>query len=409
MSESTAVAAPKKQSTEIGQLQMAGALEIQRRKSINEIYGQIESCEWGSGNSAVSGGALSKVARTSLAHFCRTLGAHPQMHVDLLGGKPYLKADYFYDTVQGNPHFVDFQQVDIASDDERRQHYGVPEFATHAYETVIRKLVPFAPIEKIRSGEITNWQSYVVEVREANSAGGMGRKMADAKKFDPIGDAYPGLTARSRSFRRCASRAFSTWKAQYEELVEKQERIIEAEFEIIQHDNAEQHALISGPQAVSTAAGEPEAAPAAGARPLPVEGEDDEGPDHEIVQEAVKEAQAQEDAFDAEDARKRFFATLNEVGIKGAARKKWAADNSFPESTKEWKQVDYDRAQEILVGPVRDEVLALCEAQGVDLAEVSRRVVQKDRPDFMKDWKAVLGSLQATAETDADAEEDDEL
>lgn len=405
--EGTAVALRPEEQNEIDAIRRKGAFEVARREIVSDMYKQISACEWGAGNSLVRGSDLSNGARAVLAHFCATVGAHPQLHVALLGGKPYLMAEYFYDKINNELHFVDYEAINISANDERRAHYGVPEWATHAYEVVIRKLVPFAPIEKIRSGEIRDWQGYVVEVREANWAGG--KPKATSKKGyeydpDPVGNDEPSKTARTRALRRCAVRAFPTWKEKYDEQVQRAERVLEAEFEIVVEENVARRAALpaaSGPQAVSTAAGEPEAASANGAKDLPVEGE--ARPERQAAEAAPKakapsEQEAlQEDDFDRTAARRAFFGSLRDAGIPEDGRKEWQEKHGLSPSTKEWGKADYDRAQEVLVGPTRDKVLA---AAGDTFPALCQRVLGKAEPELLRDWKALEATLTAQA-TDA--------
>lgn len=274
--ETSTVALRPEEEAHLDEIRRRGAYEVARRDVVRQVYKQLEGCEWGSGNSIVRGTDLSPAARASLAHFCVTVGAHPQLHVVLLGGKPWLNTEFWSDRLNTEDHFVDFVQHNISKDPEKREDYGVPEWATHAYETVIRKLVPFAPIEKIRSGEITDWQQYVVEVREANWAGN--RPLAKSKKGyeyepDPVGNAEPAKTARTRSLRRAAVRAFPAWMEQFQQHVKRHEEILEADWEIVREDQKALAASLPAPngaQAARTGSGEPTAANAAGAREIPV-------------------------------------------------------------------------------------------------------------------------------------------
>jgi len=351
---------------EIEGIRKAGAQVAAYKKEVKKIYQVIEGLEWGSGNSAVKGSSLSPQTRYAMAEFCRITRANPQYHVDVLGGKPYLNANYWEDLINSHPLFHHYEQREIskATEDVLRQralrhrelateleaagdaegaakrrakafdleeeaediamaraHWDPRETATAVVETTIYRFINQAPIEAIQRGEIVEFEQYLIAVAECNWAGGMGRTMADAKKYDPIGDANPSTTARTRSLRRAATKSFSAWMQQYDRQIEKAEHAIEAEWEIVQEDKRQERASLpsrSGPQAVSTSNGEPEAANASGARPLPVDGEDT--PEPAPTPEPAEDA-AEDPEWDATDARKRFFATLRAAGIEGDERK----------------------------------------------------------------------------------------
>jgi hypothetical protein len=274
-----------------------------------------------------------------------------------------------------------------------------------------------APIEAIRRGDVpmAEAEKWIIEVKECNWAGNRPpKKKSGGGEYnaDPIGNAEPEKTARTRAVRRCATNAFAAYMDRFDEQIRKAENAIEAEWEIVvNEDNG--RALPAGPQAVSTGNGEPERGNATGARPLPVEGEpvngtDDDGPDHEVVQDE-RAAAAQPatpaaapsppaDTFDRADAIKRLFASLadhDDTLKKDPARKKWAKANNLAPSTKEWSKADFDRAQELLVGPYRDGVLRTCEATGQNLEDLSLAVLGRSAPDYLRHWKLLAQALEA--------------
>jgi len=284
-----------------------------------------------------------------------------------------------------------------------RSHWDPPEFATAVVETTIYRFMNQAPIEAIRSGEIQDFEKYLIAVSECNWAGGMGRKMADAKKYDPIGDANPSKTARTRSLRRAATKTFSAWMQQYDRQIQKAEQAIEAEWEVVQDDRRQERASLpsrTGPQAVSMSNGEPEAANPSGARPLPVDGEDapEPAPNPQPEQEHDDEPE-----WDPTDARRRFFATIRTAGIEGDARKEWARKRGLPESTKDWGQTEYDRAQELLIGPTRQRVKDGAEVLGMDLTDLALDVLGKDRAEYLEDWQKLEAAIRSRADGQADA------
>lgn len=394
-------------------IERAGAREVEERRTLQQIAKQIEGTQWGSGNSVVKGDGYSESTRMALARYCQVAGADPQRHVEILGGKPWLNDRYYVDLCASDPHYIDYEQENISADQKARSKWGVPKWASHVFLTRIRRFIPIAPLEKIRSGEITEFDQYVTTVEEVNYAGDRPVKTARSGKTyqpDPIGNEEPDKTARTRSHRRCAAKAFAAIRRHSDE-IERAERILEAEYEIVQNDRAKGRDSLpspGGPQAVSTAGGEAEAANPRNARPLPVDGEPEPEPvEAEVVEEDEGQgegeeaaAEAAEEAFDVDDYRKRLFATLRDAEIKGTARKDWAEANDLPRSTKEWGKADYEKAFELLVGPVRDEVKSLAESLGEDVESLSLKVLEKGYPEFLKDWKALLGMLRAREPVD---------
>ena len=276
-----------------------------------------------------------------------------------------------------------------------RKQWNARLTATAVVETTIYRFMNAAPIEAIQRGEIEELDRYIVTVTECNWAGGMGDTMKDAKKYDPIGDANPGTTARTRSLRRAAVKGFSAWMQKHEEQIRKAEDMLEAEFEIIQEGRRQIEVRAAGPQAVGTSNGEPDAGDAERAQPLP---SDDDGPDHEIVEtlpyNAPKPEQPEPEDFDRQDAHKKLFATLNDAGIKGDARKTWAALYNLPTSTKDWSAADYGRAIALLVSPVKEEVLALVNERGLNLSDLALEKLKKDAPQYLSDWNTLRDAIR---------------
>lgn len=304
---------------EIEQIKSRGKQLIAAKKEANEVFRVLEGLEWGAGTQLVKGSALSEMTRYALAQFCVVTRANPLVHLDILGGRPYLNAQYWADRINSEPLFIQYYQRDISKRAEAalrergaahrrvaeslpqnsaeaaerirlalefeddadnvalaRAQWGVPEWATCAYETTIEKFIPATPIEKIRSGELLDWERYVIKVTECNWAGNKPeKKKRDGGSYDadPVGNAEPEKTARTRSLRRCAVRSFPAWMAGYEEQIRKAEEVLEAEWtEIKTGQRIERAALPApgGPQSVRTGAGEPSAQrPTAAAEPLP--------------------------------------------------------------------------------------------------------------------------------------------
>ena len=140
-----------------------GAATIAERRALDNLYKMVQACEWGA--------ALSQHTAAAMARFCLIADIEiPQEEIDLLGGKPYRNAKHWTKRMLKDPHYIDHELVPIMNDAEKREAYGVPAYALAAYEVVIRKLASFAPIEKIRNGEITDIAPYITRTFEANWA-----------------------------------------------------------------------------------------------------------------------------------------------------------------------------------------------------------------------------------------------
>lgn len=225
-SESTAVTttegadAQEWRSDQFSQIALQGKAMVDRDRAIRAVYKDMQALEWGK--------ALSPHTKAVLAGFCVDVGANLAYHVDNLGGKPYLNANYWSDRINGEPHYMGHEQVNISADPDARAEWGVPEWAQQAVVTTIRRLANIAPIEAIRAGRVTDLAPYLYTVAECNWAGG--RPSTDTKK-DPIGNAEPAKTARTRSLRRCAARAFEAIRIETDAMVKRAEETLRAEWE----------------------------------------------------------------------------------------------------------------------------------------------------------------------------------
>lgn len=423
---------------EIDAIRRAGKAMVAHKKEVAALADQISGMEWGSGNRAVKGNTFTPQTRQALAEFCRVTRANPQRHVDILGGGPYLNAEYWAERMSSHPMFVRYEQREIGpaaeqeirdrakrhlelansleeagrkqealdrrvkaidleeeADEMRaaRRQWNPRQSAISVVETTVYRFINATPLEKIESGEITDFDQYIVEVKECNWAGGMGREFADKKKYDPIGDMEPSKTARTRSMRRAAVRAFSAWMEEYDSQIRRAEEYVEAEFEILDTDQMEMsHATVVGVHS-----GEAESGDATQARQIPQRGQPAPEPTPE-----PREEEEPVDTFDRDDARKRLFATLNAFGIKGDARKDWAEENGFNRSTKNWSEEDYDRAIDLLMDPLMEEVNQLSEQAEVDINDVSLALLGKDKPEYAKDFMKIRNALRDSVAVDED-------
>lgn len=410
---------------EIEQIRTGGAALIEKKRELNKITRTLEGLEWGN----VKGSSLSVQTRYAMAEFCYVTRANPQIHIDVLGGKPYLNAQYWSDLMNSNQYFIGYDQINVSPSiaallrqqaeeaerdarafedepedakrfrkeaarlraeareiDRQRAEWGAPDTASHVIVTVVRRYAPRAPLDQIVSGEIDG-APFIQEVRECNWAGG--------GKNDPVGNAEPAKTSRTRSLRRAAVKAFSAWMVNLEKEIDRAERAIEAEFRIIEDDHQQAKAALpasTGPQAVRAGSGEPEAASTNGAKPLPVEGAPVAT---SPAPAAATPAPDPAPAWDRNDARKRLFATLRDAGIEGdSARKAWAKENGLPESTKEWGEAEYSKANELLVGPERKKVADGCEMLGTTPDALAQEVLGR-AADTLRDYLQLSAAINA--------------
>lgn len=223
----------------------------------------------------------------------------------------------------------------------------------------------------------------------------------------PIEQAIGRMVEASRALAAGKSAILQIASGVHKELAESDEKEIDDLVEEFNH-RVEIVQEPSGPQAVTTAAGEPTAAPVAKGRPLPVIMGDAEPMEVSVTttEEVVvtEEAAVTEEAddFDAGHARRRLMATLTDAGIgtKDPERKAWAKENNLPASTKDWGKAEYDRAHEILVGPTIEAVRVLVNGDEDRLRGVSLRVIGKALPEFLRDWKAILADLKPAEDED---------
>lgn len=293
--------------SEVRAIQQAGALAVAKQKEINLISRQLSGMTWGSGYGMVKGEDLSGATRYAIAQLCSLTGANPGLHLYILGNRPYLNADYWAEKIAGQPRFVRYEQINLSTahieelrkiaeqaaedgDEEeakqlrresrelarRRSHWSPPEWAQEVYETRIYRYSESAPLAAISAGRVSA-EPWIETVAECNWAGGKPQgKTTQGKVYDadPVGNAEPSKTARSRSLRRCAIKAFQSTLQPVEHELRKLENAIEAEFEVIEEDRQEARAALPSAgeqQAVRIGAGEPAAAKPVNAEPLPVQ------------------------------------------------------------------------------------------------------------------------------------------
>lgn len=383
MTESTAMAAPEQLKTrapsddEIEAIRKKGAAVTAYQEEVRGIRKTIEGLEWGSGSSVVKGSEMSATMRHVLAEFCRITRANPLMHVDILGGKPYLNAQYWEDRINSDPSFHHYEQRDLSPSVEEalrsrakahreiaeklqgeekakrlanaidleeeaddialaRATWSAPEWASVVVETTVYRFMNNAPLDKIQSGEITEFERYLIQVSECNWAGN--RPKAKSKKGyeydpDPIGNEEPAKTARTRSLRRAAKKAFPAWMSRYEEQIQKAEQVIEGEWEIIRDDQKAERAALpaAGEAQAARSGGEATAASSDGAEPVPTtDVDDDEGvPDPESELDQARQR-----------AREKFETGLEAAGLEPIDAYDEVLDGREPENLQDYTDLN---------------------------------------------------------------------
>ena len=405
MSESTGlVKRESTQSTALDDLRRSGQAAVARQREINALFKAIESMKWGS----VQGSKLSEGSRYALARMCHATKADPTVDIDILGGNPYHNANYYRRRAMNHPGYVKHELRNILHDQEARQQYGVPEDALAAYETIVTRLTDLA-VSEVRAGRLSLKEAMdlAVEVRAANWAGNKRKKKRKGKwddvnrRYGPgewyevedtIGMAEPDKTARTRSFRRCASDAFGLEFMGEQEVIQAQ-RIIEADWEYA--DGGARKADVAGGE-IAVGHGEPAA-----------EVVDD--PDLVDVATGEIHEPEPEPQVDLNEKRREFFATLGAVGLKAdPKRKAFMAEHGLPDSVTKFTAADYERALDAIMTPLRDRVLELCKQVGTTVGDVSLQELQTATPEYAKDWVYLRNVLELRASRLQQAEDADD-
>lgn len=436
---------PKEEGTSLEALAREGNRHVQRRKLENKVFRQLQGASIGGFSMA----RLSDGARHAFAVMCIEIGADPLRHFYWFDG-PYLNGDYWGERIADDRSWIATDQIaihkaheetvrDIASRradlakrlpegharreelilqsvdlevqaDEiafKRSSYAVPDAAAAAYETIITRWMPGAPLALIQSGKMLPdaLEKWKIRFAEANFAGGGSRGMKNGKHVDPVGQTNPDRTARTRSLRRAAQRAFPAKVEAARMAIDRAEDMIEADYKVLTE-------TLLGEVVVQE--GEPRAA-------LQAEAEEAEYLPGRKVREDEPPPQEEpppppeEDEMEGETlamARGGFFATLKDAGIgTGEERKKWAAANGLPSSTKDWGMKHFDHARDLLIKPTRDDVLARVKEHEIDLEQFSQAVIGLVAPEYLKHYKALQASLDARygSHGAADAQEAFEL
>jgi hypothetical protein len=372
--KSTALATTNGVGTAVDQIRQQGMYAVAERKALMDLYKMIQAAEWGR--------ALSEHTQAAMARFCLVAGIEiPSEEIDILGGKPYRNAKHWTKRMLKDPTYMDHELINITSDKAQREEVGAPDYALAVYKVKIRKLASFAPIEKIKSGEITDLTPYVTITWEANWAPSKDGKNEKGKHLDPIGFADPHKTARTRTLRRGAEKAFPSTIAEQERVVVPAERELVANWREITSDRASAAAQLpapDGPQAVMTGSGEPEASNDRGAEPLP-------------VSDQTKDAVENWTDEERDRARRAYFGALRDAGVED--RKQWQLDKKFPDSFNKFTRDDMQRAIDLLTAPTREMVIEGLGALGFDSIEEYCSKRNREVPTTLRQLKDLLADI----------------
>ncbi len=189
MSESTAVTTSK------ASLPAAYADEIQRRKERNAVATAIRGTQWSK--------EVSETVVRAVAEYAHRIGADPVRHVEVLGGRIYLTADYYRE--KGAPliasGLVSAPQLEHIAADPRLDTLaaGTTSRATWASEERDRRMAA-----RIEHGVPEGAKAAVIcriAVRGGSVVEGV-NWVGGSSKRDPVGDSEPTKTAESRAERR---------------------------------------------------------------------------------------------------------------------------------------------------------------------------------------------------------------
>lgn len=169
-------------------------------KERNALVAAIRGTQWGRD-------ANTEMQR-AIAHYCYENGLDPVRHVELLGGKIYLTAE-FYDE-RGAPLVRDGtvrpDEPDFIHVDERLTTLAGKgdDWAIKEEERRMRLRIQHAVPEKAKAAVIQRFWIHGTDtaILGVNWCGGVRPKTQSGKDADPIGEAEPTKTALTRARRR---------------------------------------------------------------------------------------------------------------------------------------------------------------------------------------------------------------
>ena len=164
-------------------------------KERNELVAAIRGTQWGRDTSP-------QMAR-AVAHYCHENGLDPVRHVEILGGRIYLTAEFYDEKGAGleRSGVVIPDEPDIISADERLDKLAAEgdEWAVAERTRRMRERIKHGVPEKVGAAVVQRFRLAATghAVVGVNWCGG-----ADGRKNDPVGNAEPTKTATTRARRR---------------------------------------------------------------------------------------------------------------------------------------------------------------------------------------------------------------
>lgn len=432
---SLAVTAPS--ADDIAAIRETGGRAVALQRAITDTVKQIQGLQWGT----VKGSGLSPETQRAFAQFCVVTKANVLVHINVLGGLPYLNASYWTDRINRDPFFIDYVQQSLSRHVEAalraraeeirlgvkdmpdsegkskwlleamereseaadiaitREKWGAPEWAEEVVETTIVRFVTAAPMEKIRSGEMS-WEEakpYIRHVTECNWAGGRHTQQTGSTfRPDPVGDAFPALTARTRSLKRTACSAFSAWGADYEAAITEAGDALRRDFEVIEGSEVVPEAL-GGPSAPPVAptaliggGKEPAAGDGSPAQPIPKA-------DVLFTIPPVPEPEPESETVDS-PAVSLLKSELAAAGVEGKdAIHLWVRTHRLPSQPDDWTEEDFHKALELLRSPLRQKAATGALVLGLNLEEFAAEKGIPN-PTTVEDFNRLTVLIDAAAE-----------
>lgn len=212
MSDSKAVATVD-EGKEIGKAIKASP-EYQKTLMIREAAKQIQQSAWGN--------AMTPAERNAVAVYAVELDVDPVKHIDMLGGKPYLNAECYFDKFNSFHTSGGFEAENITQDTVARQAWGVPACANAAY---------LIHVWKDATRRDAGLKPDVTEVGYAPKSEKKSTR-APYAYIDSIGMAEPHKTARTRGARRALRTVTPIW-SQRAEVIERKIALLHAQAKVL--------------------------------------------------------------------------------------------------------------------------------------------------------------------------------
>ncbi len=362
-------------STALETIRQNGTSAVEAMREKTEIVGVLKKQDWGRASdvSKFKPGTWMALASIVQATGCA-------MHqLDVLGGQAYLNIHFWTDKMNVDPTLADLSQKrlswnilrDMEAEVDKNIQRGWNEEARDIYKQAQwhkAKLLDYGVPDK--SDDIV-W-AYLTQITRQMPGGGT-PVIEECKIVDldtvasPKNPArrFPGETARSRSLRRCASRAFPAILTP---------TVIAAEQTLLAHRREVEEAEVLPSQTV-------------------VEGT-------VLVGTGEPQAVVEDDPDVKKKARGAYFATIKACGVDDEKRRQWQAKAGFPASTTEWTVAHFDDARSRLTKGLAERTLSLLGPDKVE--ELALDVIGKATPATADEWMAVKAAAVAQQEQKLD-------